>query len=198
MLWLNAMMAALMAAILVVVNLDVFDVGRKAVAITAMAGYCVILLRYRRQIRPAGPAGPSDYLIVYATETGTARQLAKITARKLSGKGASATITELNRLAEAAIPGKALLVIASTTGNGDSPRTGDDWANGDGFLTAYRNRDFAVLALGDRDYPCFCAFGIDVAARLGSAGARPLFDPVLVNRADPASVSYWFRQLGVD
>ncbi len=198
MLGLNALLAALVAAMLVVVNLDGYDTGRKALAFLALAGYWLILLRYRRQIRPAGPAGPSDYLIAYATETGTARQLAKTTVRKLSRAGASATITELNRLAEAATPGKALLVIASTTGNGDSPRTGDGWANGDGFLTAYRNKDFAVLALGDRDYPCFCAFGIDVAARLGSVGARPLFDPVLVNRADPSSVSYWFQQLGVN
>lgn len=197
MVWLNLVLAVLVAAILVVLNLDGYDATRKTVAVVALVGYGWVLLRYRRRTGNSRADGPSDYLIAFATETGTARQLAKSTARKLSGKGRIRVI-ELNQLAEASPPSRALLVVASTTGNGDSPRTGAHWAETDSFLEAYRDKDFAVLALGDRDYPCFCAFGIEVAASLGSAGARPLFDPVLVNRGDLASVTYWYRQLGVD
>jgi sulfite reductase (NADPH) flavoprotein alpha-component len=54
---------------------------------------------------------------------------------------------------------------------------------------------FAVLALGDRSYPQFCAFGLSVAGQLQQAGAKPLFPPVQVNQADPAMVNYWYQCL---
>ncbi len=197
MVWVNGAVAATVLAILVVWNLDGFDTGRCVLAAFALSAYGLILLRYRRQLNAAGPVGLCDYLLAYATETGTARQLAKATGRKLVKAGATVNVIELNRLAESPKPAKALLVVASTTGNGDSPRTGSDWPGPDESLVAYHGVDYAVLALGDRDYPRFCAFGLEVAVTLSAAGARALFPPVLVNRADPASVSYWYRQLGV-
>lgn len=100
---------------------------RKYVAVAAMIGYGITLLRYYKAsaTKENGEmAKASDYLVAYATETGTARQFAKQTCKTIRQEGLRASLVELNHLASAQVPTKALLVIASTTGNGDAPRTG--------------------------------------------------------------------------
>ncbi len=169
---------------------------RQWLATLVLSAYALLLWRakVRRQRQQPAVSGATDYLIAYATETGTARQLAQQMRKRLSKQGSTAALTELNRLADQPLPAKALLLVASTCGQGDAPRTGDRWpANDD--LKRYEGLPFAVLALGDRRYPQFCAFGLSVAGQLQQAGAKPLFPPVQVSQADPAMVNYWYQCL---
>jgi len=197
-LWVKPAVAALSCGVLWVLFQDGLEADRKWVAAAAMAGYALILLRYRKAcVIKAGSekAKESDYLVAYATETGLARQLAKQTCKRLQQKRLRVAMVELNHLANAQVPESAVLIIASTTGNGDAPRTGDKWQESRGFLQNFSSCPYAVLALGDRSYPRFCGFGLEVAAELSQAGAVPLFEPILVHQGDPASVKYWFSQL---
>lgn len=190
--------AALFCGVLWVLIQDGVATDRKYAATAAMVGYALILLRYHKitVIKEGSDAAKeSDYLVAYATETGTARQVAKQTCKKIRQEGLRASLVELNYLASAQVPAKALLVVASTTGNGDAPRTGDAWQGDGGFLQNYASCSYAVLALGDRSYRRFCCFGLEVAADLKQVGATPLFEPVMVHQGDPASVKYWFSQL---
>lgn len=169
---------------------------RQWLATLVLSAYALLLWRakVRRQRQQPAVSSEADYLIAYATETGTARQLAQQMRKRLSKQGSTAALTELNRLADQPLPAKALLLVASTCGQGDAPRTGDRWpANDD--LKRYEGLPFAVLALGDRRYPQFCAFGLSVAGQLQQAGAKPLFPPVQVSQADPAMVNYWYQCL---
>src|SRR5690606_36659428 len=150
---------ATVLAILVVWNLDGFDTSRRVLAAFALSAYGLILLRYRRQLNAAGPVGLCDYLLAYATETGTARQLAKATGRKLVKAGATVNVMQPKRLAVRPKPAKALLVVGSTTGNGASPPTASDWPGPADTPAAYHGIGYAVLALGDPDYPRSCASG---------------------------------------
>lgn len=170
--------------------------GRQWLATLVLSVYALLLWRakVRRQRQQTAVSGETDYLIAYATETGTARQLAQQMCKRLSKQGCTAALTELNRLADQPLPAKALLLVASTCGQGDAPRTGDCWPDNDN-LTRYESLPFAVLALGDRRYPQFCAFGLSIAGQLQQAGASPLFSPVQVSQADPAMVRYWYQCL---
>jgi sulfite reductase (NADPH) flavoprotein alpha-component len=170
--------------------------GRQWLATLVLSAYALLLwwAKVRRQRQQPAVSGEADYLIAYATETGTARQLAQQMRKRLGKQGCTAALTELNRLADQSLPAKALLLVASTTGQGDAPRTGDRWPTNDD-LKRYVDLPFAVLALGDRSYPQFCAFGLSVAGQLQQAGAKPLFAPVQVSQADPAMVNYWYQCL---
>ena len=169
---------------------------RQWLATLVLLAYALVLWRAQSRGRRQQPeaSGPADYLIAYATETGTAHQLAQQMRKKLVRQGYSAALIELNRLADQPLPAKALLLVVSTTGQGDAPRTGDRWPDNDD-LSRYAEQPFALLALGDRSYPQFCAFGISVAGQLQQAGARPLFPPVQVSQADSAMINYWYQQL---
>ncbi|MET0934379.1 MAG: sulfite reductase subunit alpha, partial [Luteibacter sp.] len=50
---------------------------------------------------------------------------------------------------------------------------------------------YGVLALGDRDYEDFCAFGHDLDRWLHASGASPLFDLVEVDNGDQGALRHW-------
>ncbi|HBS55387.1 MAG TPA: sulfite reductase subunit alpha, partial [Stenotrophomonas sp.] len=84
------------------------------------------------------------------------------------------------------------LFIASTTGEGDAP----DHALP--FLRRVKSTaptlghlQFGVLALGDRSYGHFCAFGHQLDDWLRQHGAHPMFDAIDVDNADPAALRHW-------
>lgn len=189
-------LALLALALALIWRMDEVDSNRQWLATLALAAYALLLWRakVRRQRQQPAVSGEADYLIAYATETGTARQLARQMRKRLSKQGSTAALTELNRLADQPLPAKALLLVASTCGQGDAPRTGDRWPDNDD-LRRYADLPYAVMALGDRRYPQFCAFGLSIAGQLQQAGASPLFSPVQVSQADPAMVRYWYQCL---
>lgn len=185
----------LVGCLIYTLQLDDLSSQRRSASILLLLSYGALLWRYKITIRRrSGPANrASDYLIAFATETGTARSLAKQTKKRIQKAGASAAIIELQQLACSSVPAKALLVIASTTGNGDPPKSAMNWLADDSVLLPYQKKRFAVLALGDRSYPRFCQFGYDITLELQNAGAAPLFDMQLVSNADENSIEYWHQ-----
>lgn len=152
------------------------------------------LIAWRRRGR-AGDA--ASILVVYASQTGTAEELAHASAAALAGAGAQAVAVELSvvtrdMLAQAA----QVLFVAATTGDGDPPDAAARFVR-----TAMAkpldlsNTAYAVLALGDRHYADFCAFGRRLDAWLQESGARRLFPTIEVDAGDPAAIADWRRQL---
>ncbi|MBA4503078.1 flavodoxin domain-containing protein [Marinobacterium marinum] len=183
-------------AVLSVWQLDSLTLERRWLASGALVAYALVLMSALRRVQAgrASAEGGRDYWIAYATETGTARQLAQETRKRLRKAGYRADTLALNALATVEPPDRALLLVVSTTGDGDAPKTGIGWDD-ERVSACYAGLDFAVLALGDRGYPRFCAFGLEVTQRMQAAGARPLFAPVQVSQADPRMIDVWFRQL---
>jgi sulfite reductase (NADPH) flavoprotein alpha-component len=56
---------------------------------------------------------------------------------------------------------------------------------------------FGVLALGDRSYQQYCAFGHALHAWLYRRHAQPLFDAIEVDNGDEGALRHWQHQLGV-
>ena len=59
------------------------------------------------------------------------------------------------------------------------------------------NLHYGLLALGDRRYDDFCAFGRQLDQWLRSSGAHPLFEPVLMDNEDTAAVRQWHEGMQV-
>ena len=54
---------------------------------------------------------------------------------------------------------------------------------------------FAVLALGDKHYQAFCAFGHQLDRDLHQCGAQRLFDLIEVDNGDEHALRQWQSQL---
>lgn len=149
----------------------------------------------RREHKPAAETA-ADWLIAYASQSGTAAQLATQSGDQLKNAGLSVQVVTLNRVdAELLRRHNNVLLVVSTFGEGEAPD------NGNRFLPRLKKLDlshlqYGLLALGDRNYRYFCGFAHAVNHALHSAGATAIFDMIEVDKNDSAAIRHWQYYLG--
>lgn len=168
-------------------------------SLVGYAAFCTLIWwRGRAREDHVADNGPAPILLVWASQTGFAQQLCERSAQALRAAGLPVRIRALHAVtAELLQRSGQALFVASTTGEGDAP----DHALP--FLRkvmpqalALPQLQYGVLALGDRSYGHFCAFGHQLDAWLRQHGAHPLFDTVEVDNADPGALRHWQQLLG--
>jgi sulfite reductase (NADPH) flavoprotein alpha-component len=177
--------------------------ARWAWAATALAFYVVasgwLLWRSRPRRADDAAASTTQLLVAWASQTGFAQQLAERTAATLADAGMDVQLRELARVDAALLSttSRALFVV-STTGEGDPPDPALAFVRDVlAAPAALPSLQFAVLALGDREYDHFCGFGHRLDQWLRQAGARPLFDLVEVDNGDAGALRHWQHHLGL-
>ncbi|HWV15372.1 MAG TPA: sulfite reductase flavoprotein subunit alpha [Cellvibrio sp.] len=141
--------------------------------------------------------GSSGYLIVYASQTGTAEQLAWHTASIQTSGGITPTVKSLAKTtAEDLASAEKVLLLLSTFGEGEAP----DSARGAikklmKSQPQLQHLQFAILALGDRRYRDYCAFALQVESWLLGTGARQLFARIEVDNGDEHAIQQWQQQI---
>ena len=180
-----------------------------AATVSLYAALCVaVLINERRKAtadaaRGRALAGSDDgrpLLVVHASQTGAAEQLAWQTAQALHGAALPLRVVELGALTAGEIANASqVLFIASTCGEGDAPDAAMPFvrrlmASPDApSLAALR---YGLLALGDREFARFCAFGRRLDDWLQARGARPLFERVEVDAMAASDLARWKHELG--
>ncbi len=167
-----------------------------------VTGLLLYLARRRRKAalaavsvtaQPTGTPRDGGTLVAYASQTGAAERIARLTAQALP----DAQVLPVADLDTAALRrARRLFVVASTYGEGEPP----DGARGFARRLAQAPGDlshlgYAVLALGDREYPDFCAFGHRIDRWLHDGGAQRLFDPVEMDGDAVDAQRQWQQQL---
>lgn len=156
-----------------------------------------LLLSWRWLRKPAtGPVAAAQCLVVYASQTGHAEDLARETHRRLRATLEDVHLFTADRVtAPILAAAKRIYFIVSTTGEGDAP----DNARHLDAMIARDSADLSgtqvgVLALGDRRYAQFCAFGNRIRAWAERMGAR-ISGFVTVDDLAPADLAEWDRIL---
>lgn len=143
----------------------------------------------------------NDYLIIYASQSGNAENLAVYTAEQMSSAGLmvqTLNIAQLSpvHLTQAINTQSKILWIVSSYGEGDAPDTArhfvDHCLNQSLDLAGLK---FGILALGDRQYSHFCQFGYDLNRGLIAQSAMSLFDMICVDRMHVTDLTKWNTQL---
>ncbi|WP_371867120.1 PepSY domain-containing protein [Duganella lactea] len=145
------------------------------------------------------PVGAEDdpVLMAYASQTGQAERLALQSAAALQKAGVAVHVQSLEKLTPPQL-GKyrRALFVASSFGEGEPPDSARRFAR---LLTAAREElkhvQYAVLALGDRNYAQFCGFGHTLDQRLAVMGAQPLHPMIEVDNGDAGALARWGNAL---
>jgi sulfite reductase (NADPH) flavoprotein alpha-component len=164
---------------------------------SAWLGMCLAIWR-ARAARRGPPAGEADWLVVYASQTGSAEYLAEQTAATLTTGGLSARAVCMSALDAGSLSTSTrVLFIASTYGEGDAPDTGARFAGQTmGTRPDLAHLHYAVLALGDSSYTNYCGFGRALDGWLAAHGATPLFERIDVDRGNPNALAEWQHHIG--
>lgn len=178
--------------------------GVAGVAFMLAASLLLPLLAWwpRRAALTKPAAGTEEeLLVVYASQSGTAEQLARRSVAALQAGGRSARLQDLGHLADAKLSqaGRVLFLLA-TTGQGEVPDHARPFAHralslDSAQAPSLQSLRYGLLSLGDRRYDDFCGFGRAVESWLNRQGARPMFDTIEVDRSDAAALQAWQSHL---
>lgn len=141
-------------------------------------GFLAGLFSYTEANPAAASATPAPVAlrpltILWGSQTGTCEGLAKRMAKEAAKKGFAATVVDMASYEQARLgSGQRVLCVASTFGDGEPPDNARAFweylaSAPAGLLAGTR---FSVCALGDRNYPQFCAFGMALDQRFESLG----------------------------
>ncbi|MCM3764731.1 assimilatory sulfite reductase (NADPH) flavoprotein subunit [Neobacillus niacini] len=150
-----------------------------------LSGYLAASLNSLAQAPSAGTVTSSnaqqatkEVTVLYGSQTGNSKGLAKKTAAALEGSGVQVTVSSMsdfkpNNLKKV----QNLLIIVSTHGEGEPPDSAKTFHE---FLHSKRapkldGVQFSVLALGDSSYEFFCQTGKDFDKRLEELGGTRLY-----------------------
>lgn len=145
----------------------------------------------------AARQGVDALLVVYASQTGQAQEIALETARQLHAAGEPVRICPMHELTPDALQAaRHVLWVLSTCGEGDPPDHAARFAS----EVMARELDlsrlrYGLLSLGDRQYTHFCGFGRSVDAWLQRCGATQSFVPVEMDNGDPQALQQWQASL---
>lgn len=132
-------------------------------------------------------------LLVYASQTGGAKYLAERFRKASQDLIDICCISTLSPPMLSRYP--QVLFVVSTYGEGEAPDTARKFVSQLNKLPQ-RNTEtqFGVLALGDKTYKTFCAFGHALSDLLAKKGFQEFLALKEVDRMDPKSVENWWQE----
>lgn len=144
-----------------------------------------------------------DILILYATQTGNARGIAKDIGDRAIERGHAARVLGMENFKTVDFDAEhCIVVVASCTGNGDCPDNGDKFhryckrKTTPPFLS---HAHFTVCSLGDSNYDAFCAVGKEFDKYFEKLGGQRFLKRVDVDEVEGIEtfVEPWLEKLWV-
>jgi len=141
--------------------------------------------------------------ILYGSQTGNAESISKILYEEIINKTSlSCTYNTLNNAIDISFENvKYLIVICSTTGNGDMPENSINWWRQFKQRTTdkhtFKGINFMVLALGNSNYSKFCYCGKTIDKRLAELSGKRIMELTCVDDAFDMeeSVEFWIKKV---
>ncbi|SBS39804.1 Sulfite reductase [NADPH] flavoprotein alpha-component [Marinomonas spartinae] len=141
------------------------------------------------------PSKEANTILLVGTEGQTTWGFARDLQRQLIRAGRHVHCAQMNQLVEDYPQADTLFILTSTYGNGDAPTTAQQFMNKLKCFKSNASLRFAVLGFGDRQFPNFCQFALDVTTALEQKGLTPLCHTELINRSSAEQFREWGKTI---
>lgn len=166
----------------------------KELTVTAllMTGLACIYFMLRKKLNKT--VANSHALLVFASQSGSAYNLAKIFEKKLPHLLDIKCISHLTPQCIAQY--EQILFIASTFGPGQPPDKAHSFLKRLKKINTFNHPvNYSILALGDSSYQHYCAFGHQLDKLFTEKGATSITDIVEVDRMNGSAINNWWHNI---
>lgn len=163
------------------------------------SGLCAWLWQWQRQRTTSTTRTDkkTDVLVVWASQSGNAQQLAEQLQQQLIDTGRSADCLPLEQLSSKQLRSNTQIVfIVSTFGDGEAPDHARLFLSKLSPDCALQQLNIHVLGLGDKRYLNFCQFAQQLQARLIAQGANISLPFMTVDSMQTTDIAQWQTQIG--
>ncbi|RUR28325.1 nitric oxide synthase [Vreelandella andesensis] len=170
------------------------------VPVLSMTGGIIWWQRRRSsgQLPDNADASQADTLILVGSEGNATWGFARELHSSLNKAGFRVHCSEMNALANQYPQASRLFVLTSTYGDGDAPASAQQFMARLGNFRPGKALTFAVLGFGDRQFPNFCKFAVEVDAALANKGLGRLHGLEKIDRCAAAQFSEWGESISKD
>ena len=146
---------------------------------------------------PAPAAATRTVTVLWASQTGTAEDVARTVAHRLTDAGCTPRVVAMDDALDDLPRHADVVLVTSTFGDGDAPDNGTAlWELlADPQAPSFAGARFAVLALGDPAYDRFCGHGRRLDHRLAELGGQRLVERLDREPGDDDAVERWVTTL---
>lgn len=169
-----------------------------SVPLLAVTGTLIWLRRRRALPRLSGNAAArgADTVLLVGSESNTTWGFAVALHDALVRSGQKVHTTSMNEFSPSHCEARRLLVLTATYGDGEAPEGARDFLGKLAQMTPAPGAAFAVLGFGDRQFPRFCGYAMQVHEALRAKGFTPLRSAGTVDRQSEPEFQQWCRWLG--
>lgn len=151
----------------------------------------------QNSVRISNPDAMPGPLVLWASQTGNAEDIAIRLTKELDAEGIAATLMRMADCAAADLVDADVVLVTSTFGDGGPPDSGTQ------FWHRLRAPDmptlpgtrFAVLGIGDRSFSQFCAHAKSLDKRFASLGASRFLERLECEIGDVDELWTWTEQI---
>ncbi|MFS2156752.1 PepSY domain-containing protein [Pseudomonas sp. Pseusp122] len=159
-----------------------------------------ILLWWRRRkaaptLRHNSPAHSADSVILVGSENNSTWGFAKTLHDALHQAGHRVHSAAMNEWKGKYRNAQRLFILTATYGDGDAPASASQFLARLNQVGVKSGLPFAVLGLGDRQFPQFCQYAHQVQAAMELAGASSLLGLETINRQSSQEFARWGHAL---
>ncbi|MBO3087277.1 bifunctional nitrate reductase/sulfite reductase flavoprotein subunit alpha [Cellulomonas dongxiuzhuiae] len=153
---------------------------------------------FSRAPAPPPTAAPTRTVtVLWASQTGTAEEVAGVVAQRLAHAGRTSRVVAMDDALDDLPRHGDVVLVTSTFGDGEAPDNGTALWDllADPQAPSFTGARFAVLALGDPTYDRFCGHGRRLDHRLAELGGQRLVDRLEREPGDDEAVERWLTAL---
>ncbi|PKM29989.1 MAG: nitric oxide synthase [Gammaproteobacteria bacterium HGW-Gammaproteobacteria-11] len=169
--------------------------GAAALAVPALSftGITLWWRRYRMSVTLPGSVSlaEAEAIILVGSENNATWGFARELQSGLSKAGVRVHCSEMNALAEHYPQASRLFVLTSTYGDGDAPASAQRFMSRLAHFTGHKDLKYVVLGFGDKQFPSFCQFALEVDAALAEKGLSRLHKIELIDRCSSLQFNQW-------